>query len=56
MYLQGHSAPGFYARAFLEGRLSEDELRRFRQEVGGGGLSTNGAVLSYLGREFMLTQ
>ena len=40
VYLQGHSAPGFYARAFLEGRLSEDELRRFRQEVGGGGLSS----------------
>jgi pyruvate dehydrogenase E1 component len=40
VYLQGHSAPGFYARAFLEGRLSEEELRRFRQEVGGGGLSS----------------
>jgi pyruvate dehydrogenase E1 component len=40
VYLQGHSAPGFYARAFLEGRLSEAELRRFRQEVGGGGLSS----------------
>ena len=40
VYLQGHSSPGFYARAFLEGRLSEDELRRFRQEVGGGGLSS----------------
>ncbi|HSC98600.1 MAG TPA: pyruvate dehydrogenase (acetyl-transferring), homodimeric type, partial [Casimicrobiaceae bacterium] len=40
VYLQGHSSPGFYARAFLEGRLSEEELRRFRQEVGGGGLSS----------------
>ncbi len=40
VYVQGHSSPGFYARAFLEGRLSEDELRRFRQEVGGGGLSS----------------
>jgi len=40
VYLQGHSSPGFYARAFLEGRLSEDELHRFRQEVGGGGLSS----------------
>ena len=40
VYLQGHSSPGFYARAYLEGRLSEDELHRFRQEVGGGGLSS----------------
>ena len=40
VFIQGHSSPGFYARAFLEGRLSEDELRRFRQEVGGGGLSS----------------
>jgi pyruvate dehydrogenase E1 component len=40
LYIQGHSSPGFYARAFLEGRLSEEELRRFRQEVGGGGLSS----------------
>jgi pyruvate dehydrogenase E1 component len=40
VFMQGHSSPGIYARAFLEGRLSEDELRRFRQEVGGGGLSS----------------
>ena len=40
VYLQGHSSPGFYARAYLEGRLSEDELHRFRQEVAGGGLSS----------------
>jgi pyruvate dehydrogenase E1 component len=40
VYLQGHSSPGFYSRAFLEGRLSEEELHRFRQEVGGGGLSS----------------
>jgi pyruvate dehydrogenase E1 component len=40
VFLQGHSAPGFYARAFLEGRISEDQLHRFRQEVGGGGLSS----------------
>ena len=39
VYIQGHSSPGIYARAFLEGRLSEEQLRRFRQEVGGGGLS-----------------
>ncbi len=40
VFIQGHSAPGIYARAFLEGRLSEAQLRRFRQEVGGGGLSS----------------
>jgi pyruvate dehydrogenase E1 component len=40
VYIQGHSSPGIYARAFLEGRISEDQLRRFRQEVGGGGLSS----------------
>jgi pyruvate dehydrogenase E1 component len=37
---QGHAAPGIYARAFLEGRLTEDHLDRFRREVGGGGLSS----------------
>ena len=40
LYIQGHSAPGVYARAFLEGRLSEDQLLNFRQEVGGKGLSS----------------
>lgn len=40
IYYQGHSAPGMYARAFLEGRLSEDQLDNFRQEVGGNGLSS----------------
>ena len=35
IYFQGHSAPGMYARAFLEGRLSSDQLDRFRQEVNG---------------------
>jgi len=40
IYFQGHGAPGIYARAFLEGRLTEDQLDRFRQEVGGGGLSS----------------
>src|SRR5438105_3749713 len=40
VYFQGHSSPGFYARAFLEGRLSGEQLDRFRQEVGGGGLSS----------------
>src|SRR5919107_4807025 len=33
VYMQGHSSPGFYARSFLEGRLSEDDLRGFRQEI-----------------------
>ena len=40
VYFQGHSSPGIYARAFLEGRLSEDQLVHFRQEVGGHGLSS----------------
>ena len=40
IFMQGHSAPGIYARAFLEGRLDEGQLNRFRQEVGGGGLSS----------------
>ena len=40
LYIQGHSAPGIYARAFIEGRLSEDQLRKFRQEVDGDGLSS----------------
>ncbi|HEX4108625.1 MAG TPA: pyruvate dehydrogenase (acetyl-transferring), homodimeric type [Solirubrobacteraceae bacterium] len=40
VYIQGHSSPGIYARAFLEGRIDERQLRRFRQEVAGGGLSS----------------
>ncbi|HYM82941.1 MAG TPA: pyruvate dehydrogenase (acetyl-transferring), homodimeric type [Candidatus Dormibacteraeota bacterium] len=40
VFYQGHAAPGIYARAFLEGRLAEDQLDRFRQEVGGDGLSS----------------
>jgi pyruvate dehydrogenase E1 component len=40
IFMQGHSSPGVYARAFLEGRFSENDLNRFRQEVGGGGLSS----------------
>jgi pyruvate dehydrogenase E1 component len=40
VYLQGHSSPGVYARAFLEGRLDEEQMRNFRQEVGGNGLSS----------------
>jgi len=41
VYFQGHAAPGMYARAFLEGRLSEQHLQNFRQELAeGGGLSS----------------
>jgi pyruvate dehydrogenase E1 component len=40
IFFQGHSSPGIYARAFLEGRLNEEQLSRFRREVGGGGLSS----------------
>jgi len=40
IFIQGHSSPGIYARAFLEDRLNEQQLSRFRQEVGGGGLSS----------------
>ncbi|MGJ8667989.1 MAG: pyruvate dehydrogenase (acetyl-transferring), homodimeric type [Oceanococcus sp.] len=40
LYIQGHCAPGVYARAYLEGRLSEDQLKNFRSEVGGQGLSS----------------
>jgi pyruvate dehydrogenase E1 component len=40
VYIQGHSAPGVYARAYLEGRISEDQLNNFRQEVDGKGLSS----------------
>ncbi|RSO12105.1 pyruvate dehydrogenase (acetyl-transferring), homodimeric type [Streptomyces sp. WAC 06783] len=38
LYIQGHASPGIYARAFLEGRLTEDQLDRFRQEAAGDGL------------------
>ena len=38
VYYQGHASPGIYARAFLEGRLSEEQMDGFRQEVGGNGL------------------
>ncbi|MES9815670.1 MAG: pyruvate dehydrogenase (acetyl-transferring), homodimeric type [Candidatus Thiodiazotropha sp.] len=40
IFFQGHSAPGVYARAYLEGRLSEEQLYSFRQEVDGLGLSS----------------
>jgi len=38
VFMQGHSSPGIYARAYLDGRLSEDQLRHFRQEAGGPGI------------------
>lgn len=40
IYIQGHSSPGIYARAFLEGRLTEEQLSKFRQEVEVDGLSS----------------
>ena len=40
LYIQGHVSPGIYARAYLEGRISEDQLLNFRQEVDGKGLSS----------------
>ena len=40
IFMQGHSSPGIYSRAYLEGRLSEEQLDNFRQEVDGGGLSS----------------
>jgi pyruvate dehydrogenase E1 component len=40
VYFQGHSAPGFYARAFIEGRITAEQLENFRREVDGKGLSS----------------
>ncbi|MEJ2327097.1 MAG: hypothetical protein P8Y25_09905, partial [Chromatiaceae bacterium] len=40
IFIQGHSAPGVYGRAYLEGRISEEQLYNFRQEVDGNGLSS----------------
>ncbi|MSQ00127.1 MAG: pyruvate dehydrogenase (acetyl-transferring), homodimeric type [Methylotenera sp.] len=40
VYFQGHSSPGVYARAFLEGRITEDQLTNYRQETAGNGLSS----------------
>lgn len=40
LYIQGHVAPGIYARSFLEGRLSQEQMDSFRQEVDGNGLSS----------------
>jgi len=40
VYFQGHSSPGIYARAFLEGRMTEEQLDNFRMETKGNGLSS----------------
>ncbi|MDX1449154.1 MAG: pyruvate dehydrogenase (acetyl-transferring), homodimeric type, partial [Acidimicrobiia bacterium] len=40
VYIQGHAAPGIYARAYLEGRLDENDLDNFRTEIGNDGLSS----------------
>ncbi|HEV3475572.1 MAG TPA: pyruvate dehydrogenase (acetyl-transferring), homodimeric type, partial [Actinomycetota bacterium] len=40
VYFQGHGSPGIYARAFLEGRISQEQLEAFRREAFGGGLSS----------------
>jgi pyruvate dehydrogenase E1 component len=40
IYFQGHSSPGVYARAFLEGRITEEQMANFRQETCGKGLSS----------------
>jgi pyruvate dehydrogenase E1 component len=40
VYFQGHSSPGIYARAFLEGRISEEQIAGFRQEVARDGISS----------------
>lgn len=40
LFIQGHSAPGVYARSYIEGRLTEEQLNNFRQEANGEGLSS----------------
>jgi pyruvate dehydrogenase E1 component len=52
VFIQGHSSPGIYARAFLEGRLSEELLRHFRQEAGGRGLGLSSYPHPWLMPEF----
>ena len=42
IYIQGHSSPGIYARAYLEGRISVDQMEHFRRETSGIGLSILG--------------
>jgi pyruvate dehydrogenase E1 component len=52
VFIQGHSSPGIYARAFLEGRLSEAQLRLFRQEAGGPGQGLSSYPHPWLMPEF----
>ncbi|PLA73736.1 pyruvate dehydrogenase (acetyl-transferring), homodimeric type [Hydrogenovibrio sp. SC-1] len=40
VFFQGHTAPGMYSRSYMEGRLEADQLRNYRQEVDGNGLSS----------------
>ena len=40
IFMQGHSSPGVYARAFLEGRISEEQLENFRRDVDGKGVTS----------------
>jgi pyruvate dehydrogenase E1 component len=47
VYIQGHSSPGIYARAYVEGRLDDEQLRRFRQEVDERGRFDGGGLSSY---------
>jgi pyruvate dehydrogenase E1 component len=48
VYFQPHSAPGVYARAYLEGRLSEDDLRHYRQEISAAGARSAGSAVQGL--------
>jgi pyruvate dehydrogenase E1 component len=52
VFMQGHSAPGIYARAYLEGRLSEGQLHHFRQEAGGPGTGLSSYPHPWLMPEF----
>ncbi len=47
VYLQGHSSPGVYSRAFLEGRVTRDQMLAFRREVAGAGADTPSGLSSY---------
>ncbi|OEV31894.1 hypothetical protein AN219_02280, partial [Streptomyces nanshensis] len=53
LYVQGHASPGVYARAFLDGRLTEGHLDRFRQEAGGAGLPQGHASPGVYARAFL---
>src|SRR5437879_12981016 len=52
VFIQGHSSPGIYARAFLEGRLDEQRLRHFRQEAGGPGVGLSSYPQPWLMPDF----